>query len=65
MVFVAVVRIDDKLLREIKKFLQRDENRYQHPSVSAFINYALYEKITKLNGKTTFLRKKLYQKNRK
>ena len=48
---VAVVRIDDKLLREIRKFLQRDENRYQHPSVSAFINYALYEKITRLNGK--------------
>ena len=48
---MAVVRIDDKLLREIKKFLQRDENRYRHPSVSAFINYALYEKIEKINGK--------------
>jgi hypothetical protein len=61
---VAVVRIDDKLLREIKKFLQRDENRYQHPSVSAFINYALYEKITELNGKQPFLKKKRLTKRK-
>ena len=48
---MAVVRIDDKILREIKRFLGKDENRYKHPSVSAFINYTLYEKITRLNGK--------------
>jgi len=48
---MAVVRIDDKILKEIKKFLQRDENRYHHPSVSAFINYALHEKIIQINGK--------------
>ena len=48
---MAVVRIDDKLLKEIKKFLEDDRNRYHHPSVSAFINYALYEKITKLRLK--------------
>ena len=48
---MAVVRVDDKILKEIKKLLQQEENKYQHPSVSAFINYALYEKITKLNGK--------------
>ncbi len=49
---MAVVRIDDRLLKEIKKFLQKDENRYRHPSVSAFINYALYEKIIEINGKS-------------
>ena len=48
---MAVVRVDDKILREIKRLLESDENRYQHPSVSAFINYALYEKITRINGK--------------
>ena len=48
---MAVVRIDDKILKEIKRFLQLDENKYQHPSISAFINYALYEKIEKMNGK--------------
>jgi predicted nucleotide-binding protein (sugar kinase/HSP70/actin superfamily) len=55
---VAVVRVDDRLLREIKKFLQKDGNCYRHPSVSAFINYALYEKIIEINGKSNKKRKR-------
>ena len=42
---MAVVRIADKLLREIKLFLDKDENRYQYPSIAAFVNTAIYEKL--------------------
>ena len=42
---MAVVRVADKLLKEIKSLLDRDENRYQYPSVAAFVNSAVYEKL--------------------
>lgn len=42
---MAVVRIADKLLREIRSFLDKDDNRYQYPSIAAFVNIAIYEKL--------------------
>ncbi len=42
---MPVVRIDEKLLEEIKNFLRKEENRYQYPSVAAFINNAVFEKL--------------------
>ena len=42
---MAVVRIADKLLKEIRSFLDKDENRYKYPSVAAFVNNAIYEKL--------------------
>lgn len=48
---MAVVRIDDKLLKEIKSLLEREENHYQYPSVSAFINNTIYEKLIEINNK--------------
>lgn len=48
---MAVVRINDELLREIKKFIEKEENRYTYPSVTAFLNVLVYEKIRELNGR--------------
>ncbi len=48
---MAVVRVADKLLKEIKELLCKDENKYHYPSVSAFINYAIYEKLIEVNNK--------------
>ncbi|MFH0949220.1 MAG: hypothetical protein V1802_01920 [Candidatus Aenigmatarchaeota archaeon] len=45
---MAVVRIDERLLQEIKKAIKSEENKYQYPSVAAFVNNAVFEK---LNGK--------------
>lgn len=42
---MAVVRIDDNLLKRIKEYLQRNDNRYQYPSISSFINNVIYEKL--------------------
>ena len=48
---MAVVRIDDELLEEIRKFIGKEENRYKYPSVTAFLNVLVYEKMHKLNGR--------------
>ena len=45
---MGVVRIDDNLLDEIKKLLDENGNKYKYPSISAFINCAVYEKLQKL-----------------
>ncbi len=47
---MAVVRIDDELLMEIKKFIEKEENRYKYPSVTAFLNMFIYEKMKELNN---------------
>jgi len=41
----ATVRIDKKLLSEINKWLEKNGNKYKHPSVAAFVNSAIYEKL--------------------
>lgn len=42
---MPVVRIDEKLLREIRDFLREDGNKYKYPSVAAFVNNAVFEKL--------------------
>ena len=42
---MAVVRIDDELLRKIKAFLDAKDNKYKYPSISSFINNVIYEKL--------------------
>ena len=46
---MGVVRVDDKLLKEVQKWLDENGNRYKHPTVSAFVNNAIYEKLKRLN----------------
>jgi len=48
---MATVRIDDKLLEKIKKWLDDNGNKYKFPSVSAFINNSIYEQLKKLEEK--------------
>ena len=48
---MAVVRIDDELLKKLKEFLKRDENRYKYNSISSLINYIIYEKLNQKGDK--------------
>ena len=48
---MGIVRIDDKLQKEIQEWIKKNGNKYQHPSITSFINSAIYEKIQKDNGK--------------
>ncbi|MEM2963650.1 MAG: hypothetical protein QXW70_02130 [Candidatus Anstonellales archaeon] len=54
---MGVVRIDDKLIKEVQAWLNKNGNKYKHPTVSAFVNNAVYEKLNKLkvgkNGNRT------------
>lgn len=48
---MATVRIDDNLLKEIKNWIKKNGNKYECPTVTAFINSAIYKKLKGLNGK--------------
>lgn len=48
---MGVVRIDDKLIEEVQKWLDKNGNKYKHPTLSAFVNNAVYEKLKELNSK--------------
>ncbi len=54
---MGVVRIDDKLIKQVQKWLDDNGNKYRHPSLSAFVNNAVYEKLKNLkvgkNGNRT------------
>ena len=45
---MATVKIDEKLLKEVQKWLDENGNKYKHPTISAFVNSAVYEKLNKL-----------------
>jgi len=40
---MGVVRIDDGLLRQLKKLLKDEEYKYKYPSIASFINILLYK----------------------
>ncbi len=48
---MATVRINDKLLKEIQDWLDKNGNKYKHPSVSAFVNNVIYDKLNQLKNK--------------
>ena len=48
---MTTVRIDDNLLDEIKEWINRNGNKYEFPTVTAFINNAIYKKIKEVNYK--------------
>ncbi len=45
------IKPNDKLLLKIKKWLDKNGNKYHFPTVTAFINNAIYEKLGRLNSK--------------
>lgn len=47
---MAVVRIDDALLKKIKELLKKDENRYRYSSLASFINSVIHEKLKNAGG---------------
>jgi len=44
---MAVIRIDDELYKKIIKLI-KDEKRFDFPSVKAFVDKAIYEKIKEI-----------------
>jgi len=48
---MATVRISDDLLKEVKEWIKKDGNKYEYPTVSAFINNAIYKKLRESKGK--------------
>jgi hypothetical protein len=45
---LGVVRIDDKLDKEIEEILKREENRFRYPSKTAFLNLLIYDRLQSL-----------------
>lgn len=46
--YMGVARINDKLLKEIRELIEKEGNNYQYPSVSAFINNTIYERLKEI-----------------
>jgi len=49
---MAVIRIDDKLYKEILKLI-KGERRFDYPSAKAFVDKAIYEKIKEIEKEET------------
>jgi len=47
---MGVVRIDDELLKKVQRWLDKNGNKYKYPTLSAFVNNAVYEKLKCLEG---------------
>ena len=47
---MGVVRIDDELKKEILEYISKEENKYNYPNISTFINTVIFEKLKKVNG---------------
>jgi hypothetical protein len=47
---MGVIRVDDKLQKEIVSLIKKKDLKYKYPTLSAFVNRAIYEKILKING---------------
>lgn len=39
---MAVIKIDDELLKKIKEFIRQGDNRFDYPSTKAFVDKAVY-----------------------
>jgi len=48
---MAVVRIDDKLHKEILNWIKDNGNKYNFPTVSAFVNSSIYQKLKDIRSK--------------
>ncbi|MBD3354426.1 hypothetical protein GF361_00395 [Candidatus Woesearchaeota archaeon] len=47
---MGVVRIDDKLKKEVLEYISKEDNQYSYPNLSTFVNTAIFEKLKKSNG---------------
>ncbi len=39
---MAVIKIDDELLKKVKGFIRQGDNRFDYPSTKAFVDKAVY-----------------------
>lgn len=39
---MAVMKIDDELLEKVRNFIKQGDNRFDYPSVKAFVDKAVY-----------------------
>jgi len=39
---MAVIKIDDGLLNEVRKYVKEGDNRFDFPTVKAFVDKAVY-----------------------
>ncbi len=47
---MATVKIDEKLLKEVQDWLDENGNKYKHPTITAFVNNAVYEKLKQVRA---------------
>jgi len=47
---MGVARIDDKLKKEVLDYISKEDNKYNYPNISTFVNSAIFEKLKKSNG---------------
>jgi len=47
----AVVKIDSSLLKEVEKFVQKDENKFRFVNKKQFIDLAVHEFLKKRGAK--------------
>lgn len=48
---MGVVRVDNKLHKEMQGWIKKNGNKYNFPTVSAFVNQAIYEKLKNSKNK--------------
>ena len=51
MVTMAVIKIDDELLDSVRSYLKEGENRFDYPTIKAFIDKAVYNYLKEKGGK--------------
>ncbi|MBU2561087.1 MAG: hypothetical protein KKD17_02235 [Nanoarchaeota archaeon] len=49
---MGVVRIDDKLEKQIEELIKKDENKYRYPSKTTFLNILIHERMLEIDKKT-------------
>lgn len=45
---MAEVKIDDELMKRVKEFIQKGENRFDYPSVKSFVDKAVLKMLKNL-----------------
>ena len=48
---MAVIKIDDELLKKVRKYIKEGANRFDYPTVKAFVDKAVYIYLKKKEEK--------------
>ena len=47
---MGVIRIEDNLHKKVQEWIDKNGNKYKFPSIAAFVNNAVYEKLKTLES---------------